>query len=273
VESDQKYGIFMYSADGGNTWLKPSIVTHPNSNNEQLTVGADGKGGVMLVWRTLSPEFPGIYYIWSTDWGKSWSPPKTLPNIVARVWSGRFDKYDMATDSAGRIHLMVAGNLPTKLESPPGLYHLEWDGHNWSAPGPVYEGTWYPEYPQLVIHRGNQLHAAWFLREDPYEATKTNQVWYAQGQSQAPAQVPTPRPTPTVMPTSTATPTVLPTPTSKPPTPTPTLDPDLSHVSVPPGATESIYTDMDDVLLLATSLIPAGLIIIIVVVSVRFLRR
>lgn len=279
---EPQYSVYMHSLDGGTTWTEPTFVSYPNVTTVQLSVGADGQGGVMLVWRTTSPEYPGIYYMWSTDRGESWSPPQTLPKVVARPWSGPFDVYDMATDSAGHIHLLATGHLPAQQnvpqaeQEPPGLYHFEWDGHNWSSPAPVYEGSWYPEYPHLVIDRGNQLHATWFLRKDLWNEAIPHQVWYAHGQSQAPAEVHMVRPTltpssePELAMTSTSTPS--PTPTL-PPTLTPTLDPDLTEVSIPPGTTDSIYTEVDDLILLMKSLAPAALVIAVVVFGVRAWRR
>ncbi|MCP4363469.1 MAG: exo-alpha-sialidase, partial [Chloroflexi bacterium] len=72
----QKTGVYMYSADGGYTWSTPSIISYPNLSNTQLTVGSNGLGGVILVWRTESKDYPGIFYMWSEDYGQSWSPPQ-----------------------------------------------------------------------------------------------------------------------------------------------------------------------------------------------------
>jgi hypothetical protein len=142
------YGIFMISRDGGVTWSSPLNVTDPASNNAQLTVGSDGRGGVMLVWRTTSPSYPEIYYMWSSDWGENWTSPESLPGIVARDNINQFDIYDIASDSQGHIHLLATGNLldlaaPSTEESKgtPGLYHFEWDGSRWAGPTAVYEGA------------------------------------------------------------------------------------------------------------------------------------
>jgi hypothetical protein len=179
----------------------------------------------------------------------------------------------MATDSAGHIHLLVVGHLSIERddEKPPGLYHFEWNGSDWSSPGPVYQVDWYPEYPQIVIDRGNQLHATWFTRKQPYEDEITPyKIWYAHGQSQAPAEQPVTLPTATPIPV----PEVTPTPTSTPtPTPTPTLDPDLTQVSIASGATETIYTETDDLLLLAKSLLPVVFMIVVVIFGIRLQRR
>ena len=180
--SPERYGVYIYSVDGGDTWSSPTSITYPNSTNVQLTVGADGQEGVMLAWRTISPDYPYIYYMWSKDQGQTWSPPRSMPNFVARRWASPFDKYDMATDSAGHIHLLAVGHTLTDQgeQKPLGLYHFEWDGQQWSAALPVYEGSDFPEYPQLIIERGNQLHATWFTRQAAYgEEKEPHLIWYA----------------------------------------------------------------------------------------------
>jgi hypothetical protein len=275
---EPKYSVYMYSSDGGNTWSSPTTVSYPNSTNAQLAVDSDGQGGVMLVWRTTSSGFPSIYYMWSKDYGSSWSPPQVLPGIFARNWVNPFDRYTMAMDSVRHIHLLVVGHLSQDrvgLE-PPGLYHLEWDGDSWSSPSTVYKGSWYPEYPHLVIHDGNQLHATWFLREDMSKPKAPHQVWYARGLSSAPAVTPIPQSTLTPTPTSTpkAVVTTTPTPTAAPsPTPPLTLDPSLERVTISADTISSIYTDTDDLMLLAKSLIPAALLVVAVVVGIRLRRR
>jgi len=272
--SDEKYGVYLYSTDGGDTWSSPLMVTYPVLANFQLTVGSDGAGGVMLVWRTESTDYPGIYYMWSKDYGATWGQPRALPNINSRFSRTPFDRYDMVTDSAGHIHLLVVGHLGSREAAFPGLYHFEWDGQAWSEPTALYENDWYPEYPHLVVHEGNQLHATWFIRRDVFQPLEPHQIWYAHGQSSAPAVAPEIRPTatPTLIPAILITPTPTPTPTSLP-TPTPTLDPLARDAVVPEGATESIYTDLDDVLLIGLSLVPALIVISLAVIVARGWRR
>ena len=131
-QGSPEYGIFMFSNNNGETWSDPFKVDYPNSTNMQLTAGADGDGGVMLVWRTIDPIYTGLYYIWSEDYGETWSSPQTVPNFYAKEISDRFDVYDMAADSNGHIHLLAVGylsagysNLSEEDAVSPGLYHFE----------------------------------------------------------------------------------------------------------------------------------------------------
>lgn len=206
----------------------------------------------MLIWRATSPEYPNIYYMWSTDYGVSWSRPETIPGVVSREWNTDYDMYDLATDNAGHIHLLVTGYRSTKRIGPRGVLHLTWDGKGWSTPVPVFEGSWYPEYLHLVIDRGNQLHATWFIRQDPMDNTVPHETWYAHGQSQALAETPAALPTRTPIP---PTPTRS---TTATPTPYPTLNPEDT------GLPEGLYTESDDVLQLAIALSPAAIVILMI---------
>jgi hypothetical protein len=265
----ERYGVYTLSADNGRTWSEPTLVTYPNMSNTQLTVGSDGKGGIMLVWRTVSRDYPEFFSMWSTDNGQTWQPPRAIPGILSRGGEQKFDMYDMATDSAGNIHLLVVGHLPgeRELAAVPGLYHLVWDGTDWSSPMPLFEGAGYPEYPHLVIHQGNQLHATWFVRATEFDSPEPHTIWYASGQTNAPLILPTPTPSPSpTRPASTSTPTATPIPTA-------TLSPELTEMEVPEGAVDAIYSENDELLLLLLSLFPAAALIGLIVVIIRVFRR
>ncbi|RMF03733.1 MAG: exo-alpha-sialidase [Chloroflexi bacterium] len=262
--SPERFGVYMNSKDGGKTWSEPTIVTHPAQSNFQTTAGSDGRGGVLLVWRTDTLDYPGIYYMWSTDYGQTWSPPKTIPGIAVRKGDTPFDTYSLGADSAGNIHLLAAGQSPDKPDYPPQLYHVVWNGQSWSVPFALYDDVGAPEYPHLVIHNGNQIHATWFTRFT--DTNMPHQIWYARGKINAPQMLPTV--TPTVTPTP-VPPTRTPTPTV---TPKPTLPPQIVQAAVPGDAVDTIYTENDDLWLLFKSLLPAMALIVVVVVVIRIFR-
>jgi hypothetical protein len=281
---EPRCGLYTSSADGGITWAAPTVITQPvvalsatppptpttdvaacaGSANAQLSVGSDGQGGVMLVWRTTSPEYPGIYYTWSADRGESWSPPRTIPRVVARRWGHPFDAYDMASDGDGRIHLLAVAHLSAVQETPPagetpGLYHLEWYGSSWSRPAPIQEADWYPEYPHLVVERGNRFHATWFVRLELWERVSPYQVWYARGESGAAEETPVPWPTSTPSPVPTSGAAVV--------TRTATLYPTIAPGAAAPP--EGLYTDVDDAGRMLIALLPTVALILLIVIARR----
>ncbi|NMB87738.1 MAG: exo-alpha-sialidase [Chloroflexi bacterium] len=274
------HGIFMWYDPEKDLWSDPKIIDYPASSDMQLTVGVDGEGGILLVWRTSSSSYPGIYYLWSSDFGETWSVPQTIPNIYASSLSNYFDVYDMATDSAGHIHLLAAGIPPADLNQStttgtgqdtaqvsadlPGLYHLEWDGERWSIPIRVYRGGWYPEYPRLVIDDGNQMYATWFLRQDLFEPNAPHQVWFAHGQLNTPYLQKTAMPTltPTSAEENSQVSQVIGQDSAL-------LDPQL--VGQPSESDEglAVYTEVDDYLMILKGLIPATLFLVVVMWTIR----
>jgi len=254
TRNDTYYGVYVSSSDGGETWTLPTVIDHPDETAVQLTVGSDGQSGVMLVWRSM--ERDEFFYQWSVDGGSSWEEQSEIPRVLARPWTIPFDMYDMATDSAGRIHLLVVGRQSSESDALLGVYHLVWDGSSWSTPTRIFaEVGLYPEYPKIVVHEGNQLHTVWFTREgNVWDQEVNREIWYSSSQSSAPHQPVIPLPTSTPIP---PTPTFMPIPTA---TPYPTVS--FDHTGLPDG----LHTDSDDVLRLAVALLPVALLILAVIV-------
>jgi hypothetical protein len=271
--------MLVASLDGGLTWEKPTTFIFPGDTPQSIAAGIDGQGKLIVVWRQIAGR--GIFYQSSTDHGQSWSAPEQIPGVSTRSLYNGLDGYHMAVDSAGHLHLVLVGTDPravvasadqpndTMLNS---VYHLEWDGVHWSQPTPIFavRGD-VPEWPRIAVVNGNQLHVVWFVRDEAHvwQSDKGEyRVWYARGSSSAPVETPV------------AWPAAKPTPESElvkvaslAPVPPPTLDPGLAEVSVPPGATDSIYTETDDLILLVKSLLPAMLVITLAVVVARIRRR
>lgn len=251
-EGDPLYGGYTFSRDGGKTWQPTAVITYPDSSVAQLTAGSNGQGGVMLVWRTVLGN--EMFYQWSADGGQSWSAPAAIPRLFARPWVTPFDMYDMATDSAGVIHLLVVARQSQDPNAPLGVYYLSWDGVRWSSPTRVFaQPGLYPEYPKIVVYAGNQLYAAWFTRAGGvWDDEAAREVWYSSSQSQAPAQIVT----------------SLPTSTSRPPTatpsPVPTITPYPTLVSNDVRSLDSLYTENDELGRLAIALAPVVLILALV---------
>jgi len=265
---EPREGIYIYSMDGGQSWSEPVVFSQPENTNAQTAAASDNQGGVLVMWRTTSLD--NLFYAWSTDRGQTMSPPEEIPGLYTRSYDNTsFDAYDMATDSAGHIHLVAVGHsrLPEVRGEriPLGVYHLVWDGASWSAPDPIAvyaEDEGFPEYPKIVVSEGNKLHAVWFVRDQQFGG-EHYQILYSSSLSAAPHQTPMPIPTPTPTPLPTSTP--LPPPTS---TPFPTLIPGTSQ---PP---EGLYTENDEVGQLAVALSPIALLVLaIAAVKLRWWRR
>ena len=168
----------------------------------------------------------------------------------------------MATDSGGHIHLVAVGRVSPEEDSL-RVYHLEWDGTSWSSPTTIYWTTGFPEYPKIVIARGNQLHVAWFVRDTLEGEGGNYEVWYSRSRTSSPPQTAVPPPTPTPMPMPQPSPTATPTVT-----PYPTLEP--GRTALPDG----LYTESDELYQLLVGVSPI-LVLVVAILVVRFgwLRR
>jgi len=206
---------YVVSSDGGESWSTPAHFISSLGRSRQATMGVDGQGHVVAVWRTDQDDH--IYYQLSSDGGSSWSAPSVIDGLLARsrlYYASKYDKYDMAPDGAGSLHLLVVGRTTESEdpEEPPGLYHLEWDGTSWSPATLVfYEPDLFPEYPSIAVGEGNSLDAVWFARDrENFWASPVGlyQVWHSSTRFSAPqvATQSTPLPTPTSTPIPTAVP-------------------------------------------------------------------
>jgi hypothetical protein len=228
--------IYARSTDGGDNWTTTSFVPprtgvlYPKQFDGtkwrvQPAVGVDGRGQIVLVWREFQTDI--VYYQRSTD-GREWTPPARVGG-VSRGVARPFDRYDMATDSAGRLHLVLvayADGLPYM-----SLLHSEWLGYTWGAPEVVASGATapYPEWPRIAISEGNHLHVVWFGGNAASVDRVPIGIWYSTKTNDAPALAVRPKPAAlpmlgrtNVVPTSTASslPTVTAIPSPHPVAPT-----------------------------------------------------
>jgi hypothetical protein len=270
----------MYAAsyDRGKTWTFPVEFIAPGGIARNIAIGLDGRGKLVVAWLDETQDM--VYYQFSSDQGRSWSPPQPIPGIWGgwSIYAARLDDYAMASDSAGDIHLVLVGRASSDQKSLDVL-HVRWDGSTWSQPEIIanYAGD-VAEWPRVAIGNGNQLHVVWYVRSavniwNTVDASKPHTVWYAHGVTSSPLLAPVAWPTHTPTPQPTAVATVAAPARKAGPTPTTTLGPDLLRIDVPQGAADSLYTDVDELILLAKSLAPAAFIIVVVVVSMRFWRR
>jgi hypothetical protein len=268
LEGEPKAGVLIFSTDNGQTWSRSTIFSYPEDKNSQLTAASDGQGRVLAAWQAWSQQ--AVYYTWSTDGGRSWSPPGKIPGFVATGLS-LYDAYDMAADSAGNFHLVAVGREGPQSDRL-GVYHLVWNGISWSQPTQIYkapEGTAYADsyYPKIAIGQGNRLYAVWWVGDFSAEAARFRQIWFSTAQVDAPEIPLLPTPTPSPTPTETPVPVVvsMATPVSA----------SLKSLSIPTSGFDPsvIYTENDDVLLLFASLLPSALVILGAVMVWRGWRR
>ncbi|MBI1295455.1 hypothetical protein GC175_10925 [bacterium] len=271
--SDPTQVMYAVSYNRGESWSLPVEVAKQNNPapptmTKNIALGFDKNNVLVAVWTSLPDDTH--YFQISADFGRSWSSPQPLRGLLSTwgVYVSRLDTSSMARDSAGNLHLVLAGRqLPEQRSI--SIFHLTWDGIGWSNPTAVttLEGD-VPEWPRLAIGQGNQLHAVWFVRDEEHVWDSANgnyRVWYARTTAIAPSIAAVPWPT--------ATPTVEPMPTSAPPTPTPSyVEPTLAAQPVEMASMAAIQTEVDEVWIIAKSIAPT-LVLFMGIAVVIVLRR
>ncbi len=271
----------MYAAsyDGGDSWTRPVQLDPTRGAStaamaRNVTIAEDGNGHLVAVWWAIPEDV--VYYQLSRNAGLTWSLPAPVPNVLG-IWAlyqSRLDSYATAVDSAGRVHLVMAGRRILE-QSSAELLHLIWDGSSWSPPAVIvnYERDM-PEWPRIAVGLGNQLHVVWFVRdaESLFNSDAGNyQVWYASSTTNSPAIAPVavpaiPPPTPIA---AAATPIVIPTPTS------PIVPVRVENAARPDSTllTPNLRSENDEVLLLLLAVSPVMLVVTFTALLFLFQRR
>lgn len=186
--------VYARSTDHGQTWSTVTFAPEKRAYvfpklydgtrwRVQPAVGVDGRGQAVLVWREFETNL--IYFQRSTD-GRTWTPPSRVGG-VARGVARPFDRYDMATDSAGRLHLVMVAypdGAPTM-----SLLHSEWTGYGWGDPEVIMRASVapFPEWPRIAISEGNRLHVAWFGGSAASVDRVPVGIWHSTRQTSAPS--------------------------------------------------------------------------------------
>ncbi|MCC7369114.1 MAG: exo-alpha-sialidase [Chloroflexi bacterium] len=219
--------VYARSTDRGATWKTTTFapakagVLYPKQFEGtrwrvQPAVGVDGRGQIVLVWREY--ETDTVYFQRSND-GQTWSPPARIGGIVRGV-ARPFDRYDMATDSAGRLHL-VAVAYTSASTTTMSLVHLEWLGYSWANPEIITRASIapFPEWPRVAVGEGNRLHVAWFGGSSASVDRVPTGIWYSSKVTSAPHVAPVALPDRAAPQPDTANPALLvPTPVAPAPT-------------------------------------------------------
>jgi hypothetical protein len=172
------YGVYMLSPDGGENWSAPLLVSDPEAQTAQLTAASDGRGGVLLVWRNVTEYSSGYSFMWSLNWGESWSARSGIPGIQGAI-GPRFDSFDMSVDRAGNIHLVLTGRRPDDpVHRHSGVYHLVWNGREWSPVLAVSEGEGSASYVRSAL-RDDALHVTFVVQRGAALHKAPGAIWYA----------------------------------------------------------------------------------------------
>ncbi|MGL4648649.1 MAG: hypothetical protein ACRC1H_04520, partial [Caldilineaceae bacterium] len=285
--------MFSLSRNGGRTWSQPIALdttaaapqpagTSSNASGalrtaRNVALGIDGAGNLVAAWWRMPENV--IAFRYSRDGGENWSEPQTIPGVwgVGNRSMTDQDRYVMAQDAAGGLHLLaVGGRSPDVAEL--ALLHLRWEGTAWSQPETIVTSrSDLIEWPDAIVRLGNELHVTWHVRPNALVADGDPPpfaVWHSSRIVEAPALAPI------VLPTSPAP--RLPQPSTPPPpatsTPSPTPRPMLAPATNQQGLTSAaetpfiqlpnnIRSENDEVVMIALALLPVAALVGVVLLG------
>lgn len=205
-------GGYTRSLDGGNSWTPQMLFGSEAEPIGQVVVSAYGDKEVVLAWRILNKQEIG--YMFSENRGESWSAPAIIAGAKAKGFGAQhhFDRYQMAADSNGRVHLVYIGE---KDANTLGTFMTTFSQGQWSAPEVIGYGEGSYEYPRIALGP-DRIHIVWFTR-DKYTDETTKGIWYSSkaydtGNKAQPVSAyvpPAPTPTPAIKAVPTATPLAI----------------------------------------------------------------
>lgn len=182
--------MFAASMDGGVEWREAQQLS-PQDMPVQPALGVAGDGTLVVVWRPLERE--GVFFQTSSDAGATWSEPQRITGLLSRFAApDELDDLDVATDSAGTVHLVAAGRT-AKDSHENAIFHVAWNGSEWSRPETIFTSSGAPEWPRIAVSEGNRLNVVWFEREEGkvWDSEKGEyRVWFSRSRSDAPAVAP-----------------------------------------------------------------------------------
>jgi hypothetical protein len=133
TSSDGDWVRYSHSLDGGKTWSQPFTIDRLNErrveDGEELTFAdpvlvVQGQT-VHIIWAGGVQSFR--HHRYSEDRGRTWTPDvRVFGELNGQAGEG------IAIDSQGHLHLL------TQIRWPMAIYHIVWDGNNWSEPSLIY---------------------------------------------------------------------------------------------------------------------------------------
>ena len=255
---------FARSTNQGETWSMPFRLSAPGQMARQPGLGLDGEGRLVVVW--LDTQADLFYYSTSTERGRDWSTPTPIPNVYGGwgIYQARLDHTVMERDNRGDLHLVLVGRAAAGSLD---LLHLTWDGNQWSNVETIATFTdEYPEWPEITIANGNQLHVVWFTRPKAYiwSGGFGSQVWHTLRSLDTPGTtsmtLPATRPV--------FTPTPLP---CLPVTPTPTALP--ANTPLLPLIPGDLENEINLPFIIIKGIVPAGMFLTLAFVVICWWRR
>jgi Neuraminidase (sialidase) len=146
---------FMRSTNGGKTWQAPKRLTTNKGESGNPVLRANGTN-LYLFWSDDSLDNYEIYFLRSTDGGKTWKAPQRLTNQAGNSWSP-----SMAVNGLN-LYVVWWEHLNDEI----GFLRSTDGGKTWEAPQNLTNNPGFSLYPFLAVD-GSSIYVVWADRTVP----------------------------------------------------------------------------------------------------------
>jgi len=160
----------LYQRSDGESWSDSVEI-----GAGRYPVIAVSDGNVYVLGDATAGSEGGFVYRHSADGGDSWSELRTIP--VADVSSQNVE-HAILIDSAGHVH-MAWSQFSGPAHS--DIFYSRWDGHSWSEPVLISDGSNYANRPSIATTQAGGIHFVWLSnaggRYDLYHRCWDGAAW------------------------------------------------------------------------------------------------
>jgi hypothetical protein len=147
-----------YTAQSGDTWLTPVLVSQTPSDEAFPTLVSDVRGDLHLCWRLRGDSGYVMYSRRDTAW--------SVPVRIASAPGAVVDE-NLAAGADGRVHLVYVG-YPNNSSS--DVFYMVLAGDTWSAPENVSQCyPHYAEYSTVSVDSGGHVYIGWVQDDGAYQ--------------------------------------------------------------------------------------------------------
>ena len=164
--------FYSRSPDGGKSWSNPVNIsnTPAGSSEAKVAVGPDNAVHVVWVDALSGAKSPDVYYVVSTDAGKTWSERAELSN------TGACSNPAIAVSPKGTVHIAWLDKTPG--ESHPDIFYVYNDGKGFGKWQNLSHSPHLSAHPSIACGTNNKVYVVW---SDNSRRENAADIWCAIG--------------------------------------------------------------------------------------------
>lgn len=165
--------FYSRSSDGGKSWSNPINISNTTTGSSEPKVAVGPDNAVHVVWiDTLSgAKSPDVYYLASTDAGKTWSERADLSNTP-----GICSNPAIAVSPKGTVHIAWLDNTPG--EPHPDIFYVYNDGKGFGKWQNLSHSPHLSAHPSIACGTSNKVYVVW---SDNSRRENAADIWCAIG--------------------------------------------------------------------------------------------